>query len=54
MSIALFIPETAEEEDNDIGMVDVLYPHRLRSDGSASGVDDGNKPKKTKLGLVGA
>ena len=55
VSIALFIPETAEEEDNDIGMVDVLYPHRLRSDGSASGVDDGNKPKllKTKLGLVG-
>ena len=55
VSIALFIPETAEEEDNDIGMVDVLYPHRLRSDGSASGVDDGNKPRllKTKLGLVG-
>ena len=56
VSTALFIPETAgdgcsEEEDNDIGMVDVLYLMPSEHD-SASGVDDGNKPKLLRRNLV--
>ena len=58
VSVALFIPETADHEGDDnskFRMADVLYPHRLRSDDSASGVEDGDKPKllKTNLDLVG-
>jgi ribose-phosphate pyrophosphokinase len=59
VSVALFIPETKDDDGDtqgNVGMVDVLYPHRLRSDDSVSGVEDGDKPTllKTNLGLVGS